>query len=106
MDDYEREREEALACESLSQGAYNRLAVNQYAAAHGGTHPIRRGFFPLSIVGSRIRSIAARLPLTRNTPWTRGFGPFSFHRCNLLTLTESCRCINHLFGQLSGQPFA
>lgn len=39
VDDYEREREEALACESLSQGAYNRLAVNQYAAAHGEDSP-------------------------------------------------------------------
>ena len=41
MDDPDREREEALAQDALSQGAWNRMAVNQYAAAHGAEEPER-----------------------------------------------------------------
>ena len=34
-----REREDDLAFESLSDGAYMSLALRQYAAAHGEAHP-------------------------------------------------------------------
>lgn len=35
MDDYQREREDALAHDAMTPGEYNRMAVNQYAAVYG-----------------------------------------------------------------------
>lgn len=41
MDDYEREREEALAEEAMSEGEYLSAAVRQYAAAYGEQEPAK-----------------------------------------------------------------
>lgn len=33
--DYQREREDALAHDAMTQGEYTRMALNQYASAYG-----------------------------------------------------------------------
>jgi len=41
MDDYQRERQDALAQEALTQGEWTSLAVAQYAGAYGEGAPDR-----------------------------------------------------------------
>lgn len=39
MDDYQRERDDALAHDAMTPGEYTRMAVNQYAAVYGAEAP-------------------------------------------------------------------